>query len=129
MQYWGADSSQKNWTVAGEAGEVAFATEIREFVRDILENRQPLYTINDAWATMAVIEAAYESVRQGQPVKVARREKSTNQCFHSKGSITKQPLHFTITAVSYFSDPIIIFKCIKGRNTLSVAFLMYPGDT
>lgn len=74
MQYWGAEENQKDCSILGEAGEVAFATEIREFIRDILEDRKPLYTINDAWATMAVIEAAYESVRRGQPAKVARPE-------------------------------------------------------
>lgn len=72
VQYWGEDANQRGWSIAGEAGEVAFQTEIKEFIRDILEDHPPLYTIQDAWATMAVIEAAYESVRQGQPVKVAR---------------------------------------------------------
>ena len=74
VQYWGEDENQNNWPITGEAGEVAFTTEIKEFIRDILEDRKLLYTINDALAAMAVIEAAYESVRQGQPVRVALPE-------------------------------------------------------
>ena len=110
MQYWGGDENQKDWSILGEAGEVAFATEIREFIRDrVLEDRQPLYTINDAWATMALIEAAYSIGAAGPTHEVAQPDKALTNVTNSRFDKQSSRELATVPAASYFKIQLI--KC------------------
>ena len=45
---------------------------INEFVESIQENRQPAITGSDARAALAILSAAYESAKVGQPVSVSK---------------------------------------------------------
>ncbi len=47
----------------------AHALQISDFIDAIRENRSPFVTLEDARATMAVIESIYESARTGRPVR------------------------------------------------------------
>lgn len=53
--YWGSDANQAM---------------VNEFVSAILENRQPFVTGYDGLKAVEVVEAAYESVSSGQPVRL-----------------------------------------------------------
>lgn len=58
--------------LGGDAGTLAVATLIREFIRDIQESRRPLFDVVDGWATIAAVEAAYCSAATRQPAPVAQ---------------------------------------------------------
>lgn len=63
-------TGRRGRTIGGESAPTTVATEIAAFIRDIREDRAPLYGVRDAQATMATIFAAYTSLRTGQPVPV-----------------------------------------------------------
>jgi predicted dehydrogenase len=64
-------TERRGRTIGGDSALTTVATEIHAFIRDIREDRVPLYGVRDAWATMATIFAAYESLHTGQPAAVA----------------------------------------------------------
>lgn len=64
-------TERRGRTIGGESAPTTVATQIRAFIRDIRDDRAPLYSVRDAWATMAAIDAAYRSLRTGQPATVA----------------------------------------------------------
>lgn len=57
-------------TIGGDAGERAIQAVIEHFIEDIRQKRQPLFTADDGWATVAVIDAVYRSLEVSQPVTV-----------------------------------------------------------
>ncbi|MDQ2786657.1 MAG: Gfo/Idh/MocA family oxidoreductase [Chloroflexota bacterium] len=71
LDIWSTVTERRGRTVGGEAAQSAVATEIGAFIRDIREDRTPLYGVDDAGATIAAIEAAYRSLATGQPAHVA----------------------------------------------------------
>ena len=50
--------------------DCSWAAEWREFVAAIREGRRPLGDGEDGWASLRLVEAAYESARQGGPVSL-----------------------------------------------------------
>lgn len=64
-------TERRGRTIDGESAHGTVTAEIAEFIRDIREDRTPLYGIRDGWAAIATIAAAYASVRTGQPARVA----------------------------------------------------------
>jgi len=70
LDIWSTTTERRGQTIGGESAPSTVATEIRAFIRDILEDRTPLYGVHDAWATVAAIEAAYRSLATGQPARV-----------------------------------------------------------
>ncbi len=71
LDIWSTVSERRGRTIGGESAQSTVATEIEAFIRDIREERTPLYGVHDAWATIAAIEAAYRSLATGQPARVA----------------------------------------------------------
>jgi myo-inositol 2-dehydrogenase / D-chiro-inositol 1-dehydrogenase len=71
VQIWSTTTEKRGRAIGGEATRGIVATEIAEFVRDILEDRTPLYGLADGWAAIATIEAAYRAIATGQPARVA----------------------------------------------------------
>lgn len=57
--------------IGGDAGQHAVRAVLAEFVADIREGRSPRVGAADGWATVATIDAAYRSIRSGQPERVA----------------------------------------------------------
>jgi myo-inositol 2-dehydrogenase/D-chiro-inositol 1-dehydrogenase len=68
VQIWSTTTERRGRTISGEN---IVATEIAAFVRDILEDRTPMYGLADGWAAVATIEAAYRAIETGQPARVA----------------------------------------------------------
>jgi myo-inositol 2-dehydrogenase/D-chiro-inositol 1-dehydrogenase len=71
MNIWSTVTERRGRTIGGESARGTVTTEIAEFIRDILEDRTPLYGLADGWAAVATIEAAYRAVRTGQPARLA----------------------------------------------------------
>ncbi len=71
LDIWSTVTERRGRTIGGESAPSTVATEIEAFIRDIREDRTPLYGVRDAWATIAAIEAAYRSLATGQPAQVA----------------------------------------------------------
>jgi len=71
LDIWSTTTERRGRTIGGESAPGTVATQIRAFIRDIREDRAPLYGVRDAWATIAAIEAAYRSLDTGQPASVA----------------------------------------------------------
>ncbi len=71
LDIWSTVTERRGRTIGGESAHGTIATEIGAFIRDICEDRAPLYGVRDAWATIAAIEAAYRSLVTGQPARVA----------------------------------------------------------
>lgn len=71
MTIWSTATERRGRTIGGESARGTVATEIDEFIRDILADRTPLYGLADGWAAIATIEAAYRAVQTGQPARVA----------------------------------------------------------
>jgi predicted dehydrogenase len=65
-------TERRGLPIGGEAARGTVATEIDAFIRDIRDDRTPLYGVADGWAALAAIEAAYRSVATGQPARVRR---------------------------------------------------------
>lgn len=57
--------------VGGPSSVAILRIMLTRYVQDLLSGRTPSYGFKDAAASFAVIEAAYESVKQGQPVRVS----------------------------------------------------------
>lgn len=70
LDIWSTVTERRGRTIGGESAPSTVATQIRAFIRDIREDRTPLYGARDAWATIAAIAAAYRSLETGQPVSV-----------------------------------------------------------
>ncbi|MDQ6602702.1 MAG: Gfo/Idh/MocA family oxidoreductase [Chloroflexota bacterium] len=70
LDIWSTVTERRGRTIGGESAPNMVATQIRAFIRDIREDRTPLYGVYDAWATVAAIEAAYRSLAAGQPMAV-----------------------------------------------------------
>lgn len=64
-------TERRGQTIGGDSAPTTVATQIGAFIRDIREERAPLYGAREAWATVAAIAAAYRSLRTGQPATVA----------------------------------------------------------
>jgi predicted dehydrogenase len=60
--------------IGGDAGLQAAQGVLRDFVDAVRQGRAPRLTASDGWATIAAIEAAYRSIRSGQPVEVESLE-------------------------------------------------------
>jgi myo-inositol 2-dehydrogenase / D-chiro-inositol 1-dehydrogenase len=71
LDIWSTVTERRGRTIGGESARSTVATQIGAFIRDIREDRAPLYGVRDAWATVAAIEAAYRSLATGQPARVA----------------------------------------------------------
>jgi len=71
LDIWSTVTERRGQTIGGESVRRTIATEIGAFIRDLQEDRPPLYGVHDAWATIAAIEAAYRSLATGQPAHVA----------------------------------------------------------
>jgi predicted dehydrogenase len=71
LQIWSTTTERRGRAIGGESARSTVTTEIAEFVRDILEDRTPLYGLIDGWAAVASIEAAYRAIATGQPARVA----------------------------------------------------------
>lgn len=56
--------------IGGDAGTRSVQAVLTSFVDDIRLDRMPRLTASDGWATVAAIDAAYRSIRIGQPVEV-----------------------------------------------------------
>lgn len=78
IQGWG-EPGRSSWPIMGDGVQKGLVNQIAAFVRDIRENRTPLYQPGDAWATVAVIDAAYRAIATGQPVAVERLTAILNQ--------------------------------------------------
>jgi predicted dehydrogenase len=63
-------TERRGRTIGGESAPTTVATEFEAFIRDIRDDRAPLYGVRDAAATLATIFAAYASLRTGQPAPV-----------------------------------------------------------
>ncbi len=72
LDIWSTVTERRGRTIGGESARGTVTTEIGAFIRDILEDRTPLYGVADGWAAIAAIEAAYRSVATGQPARLAR---------------------------------------------------------
>jgi myo-inositol 2-dehydrogenase/D-chiro-inositol 1-dehydrogenase len=70
LDIWSTRTERRGRTIGGESAPSTVATQIRAFIRDIREDRTPLYGARDAWATIAAIDAAYRSLETGQPASV-----------------------------------------------------------
>jgi myo-inositol 2-dehydrogenase/D-chiro-inositol 1-dehydrogenase len=70
LDIWSTTTERRGRTIGGESAQSTVATEIGAFIRDIKEDRTPLYGVHDAWATIAAIAAAYRSLTTGQPARV-----------------------------------------------------------
>ncbi|MGO2541598.1 MAG: Gfo/Idh/MocA family protein [Specibacter sp.] len=57
--------------VGGPSSVAILRIMLTQYVQDLLSGRTPSYGFKDAAASFAVIEAAYASVKQGQPVRVS----------------------------------------------------------
>ena len=66
-------TERRGRTIGGAAASSSARAEIEAFIRDIQEDRTPLYGLRDGWAAVATIRAAYDSSRSGQPARVASR--------------------------------------------------------
>jgi predicted dehydrogenase len=74
LEVWGhAETERRKRTIGGDPGTHAVARVVAEFLRDIREERAPLFGVDDGWATIAAIEAAYRAVATGQPAVPAER--------------------------------------------------------
>jgi predicted dehydrogenase len=71
LDIWSTVTERRGRTIGGESAQSTVAMQIQAFIRDIREDRAPLYDVHDAWATIAAIEAAYRSLATGQPASVA----------------------------------------------------------
>jgi predicted dehydrogenase len=69
LDIWSDTPSMRTRPIS-EAAQNGTLALIKAFIRDILEDRTPLYTSQDGWAAVAAIEAAYRSLATGQPVAV-----------------------------------------------------------
>ncbi|HEY7909786.1 MAG TPA: Gfo/Idh/MocA family oxidoreductase [Thermomicrobiales bacterium] len=76
LDIWSTVTERRGRTIGGESAPSTVATQIRAFIRDIRDERIPLYGVEDAWATIAAIEAAYRSLATGQPARVDRQRTS-----------------------------------------------------
>ena len=63
-------NAHHTWVQRRERDDM-FQKEIGEFVRAILEDRDPCVTGEDGRRSLACVQAAYESARTGQPVKIS----------------------------------------------------------
>src|SRR5437763_585191 len=63
-------TERRGLPIGGESARGSVATEIGEFIEDIRDNRAQLYGVEDGWAAVAAIDAAYRSVAAGQPARV-----------------------------------------------------------
>jgi len=71
LDLWSTTTERRGFPIGGESARGTVTTEIDEFIRDILEDREPLYGLADGWAAIATIDAAYRAVQTGQPVTLA----------------------------------------------------------
>lgn len=74
LDFWSMVTERRGRTIRGESAPSTVATQVGEFIRDIREDRTPLYGVRDAWATIAAIEAAYRSLATGQPATVTEKD-------------------------------------------------------
>ena len=63
-------TERRGLPIGGESARGTVATEIAAFIEDIRDDRAPLYGVEDGWAAVAAIDAAYRSVAAGQPARV-----------------------------------------------------------
>ena len=72
LDIWSTTTDRRGRTIGGESAASTVTTQIHAFIRDIREGRTPLYGVEDAWATIAAIDAAYRSLATGQPARIDR---------------------------------------------------------
>lgn len=70
LTIWSTTTERRGRTIGGESARGTVTTEIHEFIRDIQEDRTPLYGLADGQAAIATIAAAYRSIASGQPERV-----------------------------------------------------------
>lgn len=70
LEVWNNQPRQRFQPVGGESGQIALSTLLNQFIQDIVQDRAPLYKMEDAWAAVAVTDAAYRSLASGQPEAV-----------------------------------------------------------